>query len=69
MALAGTVLCKVDARKRPVRPGDLIVTAETPGCGMAGTIDSFEKTGAVIGKALDALDDGINAIPVFISHR
>jgi hypothetical protein len=69
VALAGTVLCKVDARKKPVRPGDLIVTAETPGCGMAGTIDSFNKIGTAIGKALDALDDGINVIPVFISHR
>ena len=69
VALAGTAFCRIDARKKPVRPGDLIVTAETPGCGMAGSIDSFEKIGTVIGKALDSLDDGINIIPVFISHR
>jgi len=69
VALTGTAFCRIDARKKPVRPGDLIVTAETPGCGMSGTIDSFDKIGTVIGKALDSLDDGINVIPVFISHK
>ncbi len=69
VALAGKVLCKVDARNSPVRPGDLIVTSNTPGCGMAGNIDSFEKIGTVIGKSLDTLEDGIGLIPVFVSHR
>ncbi|MBN1496341.1 MAG: hypothetical protein JXA07_06200, partial [Spirochaetes bacterium] len=69
VALAGTVLCKLDARKRPVCPGDLVVTSDTPGSGMAGTVDSFEKIGTVIGKALDALEEGIGLVPIFISHR
>ena len=68
VALAGRVMCKVDARNNPVNPGDLIVAANTPGCGMSGKIDSFEKIGTVIGKALDRLDDGIGIIPVFICH-
>jgi len=68
VALAGSALCKIDARKGPVNPGDLIVTSDTPGCGMAGTIDSFSKVGSVIGKALDRLDDGIGVIPVFITR-
>lgn len=69
VALSGSVLCKIDARKNPVRPGDLLVTSGTPGCGMAGKIDSFEKVGTVFGKALDSLDDGIGIIPVFITHQ
>ncbi len=69
LAITGKVFCKVDARQKPVRPGDLIVTSSTPGCGMVGVIDSFEKIGTVIGKALDSLEDGIGLIPVFISHK
>jgi hypothetical protein len=68
VALSGWVLCKVDARNRPIRPGDLIVTSETPGCGMAGEIDSFAKIGTVIGKALDGLSEGMGTIPVFVTH-
>ncbi len=68
VALAGRVMCKVDARKGPVNPGDLIVTSDTPGCGIRGKIDSFDKIGTVIGKALDRIDEGIGLIPVFITH-
>ncbi len=69
VALTGKVMCKVDARNRPVAPGDLIVTSNTPGCGMAGDIDSFSKVGSVIGKALDGLSEGIGVIPVFVSMK
>ncbi|MGV7929628.1 MAG: discoidin domain-containing protein [Spirochaetota bacterium] len=68
VSLAGRALCKVDARSRPIRPGDLIVTSETPGCGMAGEIDSFAKIGTVIGKALDGLSEGMGTVPVFVAH-
>ena len=68
VTLAGKTICRVDARENPIKPGDLIVTSETPGCGMAGRIDSFDKIGTVIGKALDSLDDGIGAIAVFVTH-
>ncbi|PKL16676.1 MAG: hypothetical protein CVV49_15005 [Spirochaetae bacterium HGW-Spirochaetae-5] len=68
VVLSGKALCKVDARNNPVKPGDLIVTSDTAGCGMAGKIDSFEKTGTVIGKALHGLADGIELIPVFVIH-
>jgi hypothetical protein len=69
VALAGTVLCKIDARKTPLRPGDPVVTSDTPGSGMSGTIDAFDKIGTIIGKALDSLDGGIALVPVFITHR
>ncbi len=68
VVLAGKALCRVDARNNPVKPGDLIVASDTAGCGMAGKIDSFDKVGTVIGKALDALDDGIGLIAVFVTH-
>ncbi len=68
VALTGTVLCRIDARQKPLRPGDPVVTSATPGCGMGGVIDSFDKIGTVLGKALDALADGIALVPVFISH-
>ncbi|MCP4130292.1 MAG: hypothetical protein GY754_04865 [bacterium] len=69
VVLAGKALCKVDARETPIHPGDLIVTSNTRGCGMKGTIDSFDKVGTVIGKALDRLEEGIGLIPVFITHQ
>jgi hypothetical protein len=68
VALAGKTLCRIDARNNPVKPGDLIVASETPGCGMKGKMDSFDKIGTVIGKDLDSLDDGIGLVPVFIVH-
>ncbi len=69
VVLAGTALCRIDAQKTPLRPGDLVVTSGTPGCGMKGAIDSFDKIGTVVGKALDSLDAGIGLVPVFITHR
>ncbi len=68
VALTGKVMCRIDARNNPVKPGDLIVTSSTPGCGMAGKLNSFEKIGTVIGKALDHMADGIGLVPVFITH-
>ncbi|MDY6933455.1 MAG: discoidin domain-containing protein [Spirochaetota bacterium] len=68
VALAGKVLCRVDARDRAINPGDMIVTSDKPGCGMSGEIDSFSKIGSVIGKALDGIDQGIGIIPIFITH-
>ncbi len=69
VSLAGKTMCKVDARENPINPGDLIVTSNTPGCGMSGKIDSFDRLGTVIGKALDRLEEGIGLIPVFIMHQ
>ncbi len=69
IALTGKILCKVDARQTPVKPGDLIVTSENPGCGMKGVIDDFSKIGTVIGKALAGLESGMDVIPVFIYHN
>lgn len=69
IALTGKVMCKVDARTHPIKPGDLIVTSATPGCGMKGEIDSFDKIGTVLGKALEGLSEGTGVIPVFLCHQ
>ncbi len=69
IVLAGKTLCRVDARKKSIKPGDLIVTSDTPGCGMSGEINSFDRIGSVIGKALDGLETGIGLIPVFVAHH
>jgi len=66
VALGGKVFCKVDARLNPINPGDLIVSSSTPGCGMKGTVDSFDKIGTVLGKALDSIQEGIGIIPIYI---
>jgi hypothetical protein len=68
ISLSGKAFCKVDARRDAVMPGDFIVTSGTPGCGMKGIVDSFDRIGTVIGKALDRLDDGIGLVPIFILH-
>ena len=69
VVLCGRTLCKVDAKNNPVVPGDLIVTSDTPGCGMKGNIDSFNKIGTVIGKALESLEGGVGTIEVFVMHQ
>jgi hypothetical protein len=68
VVLAGRALLRVDARKRKVKPGDLIMTSDTPGCGMAGDIQKPDAVGAVIAKSLDFLDEGIGLIQVFVFH-
>ena len=69
VALYGTVIVKIDARNSPVLPGDFIVTSATPGCGMKGTVDSFDKTGTVIGKALTGIREGVGTIKMIIARQ
>ncbi len=66
--LAGRALCKVDARSRPIRPGDLIVTSETPVGGMAGEIDSFAKIGTRYRKGARRAFRGDGDRTVFVAH-
>jgi len=68
LALVGRVLCKVDARQRPVRPGDLLVSSRTPGYAMGCPTDR-PKAGTVIGKALERLDKGTGLIQVLVTLR
>lgn len=66
MAMMGIVPTKVSAENGPIETGDLLVTAKTPGYAMKGT-DRDRLTGAVIGKALAPLAQGVATIEVLIS--
>jgi hypothetical protein len=66
VALVGKVFCKVDATKSPVEFGDLLTTASRPGHAMKAA-DPTKAFGAVIGKALKSLPDGVALIPILVS--
>ncbi len=66
VALLGKVYCKVDARDASVEVGDLLTSSSTPGHAMKVT-DHQHAFGAVIGKALRPLKDGLGLIPILIA--
>ncbi|HNX49532.1 MAG TPA: hypothetical protein PLS53_00905 [Thermoanaerobaculaceae bacterium] len=66
VAIAGRVYVKADARWSPIRPGDLLTTSDLPGHAMRAT-DRQLTPGAVIGKAMTALDRGTGQVLVLVS--
>jgi hypothetical protein len=66
VAMSGIVLCKVDASFGAIRPGDLLVTSETPGHAMRS---DDPVTGSVLGKAIQSLDVGTGTIRVLVTLR
>jgi len=66
VAFSGVVLCKVDASYGSVWPGDLLVTSPTPGHAMR---DEAPLPGTVLGKALEALEEGTGTIRVLVMLR
>jgi hypothetical protein len=66
MAMVGIVPTKVSAENGAIRPGDLLVTAFTPGYAMKGT-DRSRMLGAVVGKAMGSLDSGTGVIEVGVT--
>jgi hypothetical protein len=66
MALVGIVPVKVSAENGPIKPGDLLVASSTTGYAMKGT-DRGRMLGAVIGKALGALDSGKGVIEAVVT--
>jgi hypothetical protein len=68
VALMGKVWCFADAETGPIRPGDLLTTAMTPGHARRVT-EQARAFGAVIGKALSALPSGRGMVRVFVSPR
>jgi len=63
IALMGKVFCQVDADQGAIRPGDLLTTFSTPGHAMRAS-DAPRAPGAIIGKALAALDVGRGMIKI-----
>ncbi|MDY0883575.1 hypothetical protein ACFPL7_11505 [Dongia soli] len=68
IGLLGKVYCKADATLSAIETGDLLTTSPTPGHAMKAT-DPLKAFGAVIGKALRPLKDGLGVIPILISLR
>jgi hypothetical protein len=66
LAIVGIVPCKVSAENGAIRAGDLLVASSTPGYAMKGS-DRGRMLGAVIGKALEPLNDGKGTIQVLLT--
>lgn len=65
VAIAGKAFCKVNATPRAVKLGDLLTTSFTPGHAMKAD-DPGRAFGAVIGKALAPLEQGVGLVPVLV---
>jgi hypothetical protein len=57
VALNGRVYVMADASHGAIKPGDLLTTSDTPGHAMKVT-DSARAQGAILGKAMSALESG-----------
>jgi hypothetical protein len=66
VALTGRVYAWADAANGPIRPGDLLTTSETPGHLMKAT-DPARASGAILGKAMSALESGRGLVLVLVS--
>jgi hypothetical protein len=66
VALTGRVYVWADASDQPIQPGDLLTTANLPGHAMKVT-DYARAQGAIIGKAMSALDEGQGLVLVLVS--
>jgi hypothetical protein len=66
VALVGRVYCKADAKYSPIEVGDMLTTSFTPGHAMKVT-EPTRAFGAVIGKALAALNEGEGIIPILVA--
>jgi hypothetical protein len=74
VATTGRVRVKVDARRSPIKVGDLLVTSDVEGIAMKS--EPFEiagrrmhAPGTIIGKALEPLDKGTGEILVLLSMQ
>ncbi len=66
IALVGRVPVKASTENGPIRRGDLLVSASTPGLAMRGDASSV-RIGMVIGKAMSELDEGEGEVWVLVN--
>lgn len=66
VALSGRVWVRCDASAEPIRPGDLLTTAERPGFAMKAA-DPARAHGAILGKAMSTLEAGTGLVLVLVS--
>ena len=65
LALMGRVPVKATTENGPIRPGDLLTVASKPGYA-ARCASANECDGVIIGKALEALEEGDGKILVLV---
>ena len=66
VALTGRVYALADASCEPIKPGDLLTSANAPGCCMKAT-DATRTRGAVLGKAMTGLSAGRGLVLVLVN--
>lgn len=66
VALTGRVYVQADASNGPIRPGDLLTTASTPGYAMRVT-DHLRAQGAILGKAMTGLSERKGMVLVLVT--
>ncbi|MEO8260745.1 MAG: hypothetical protein ABI868_25595 [Acidobacteriota bacterium] len=66
VALSGRVYVQADASAGPIRPGDLLTTSDVRGHAMKAG-DPARAPGAILGKAMSALDRGTGLVLVLVS--
>jgi hypothetical protein len=66
VALSGRAYALADASNGPIRAGDLLTTASSPGHAMKAT-DPQRSQGAIIGKAMTSLERGRGLVLVLVS--
>jgi hypothetical protein len=66
IALVGKVFCKVDANYAAIEVGDLLTSSAMHGHAMKAS-DPMRAFGAVIGKAMAPLSEGVGLIPILIA--
>ncbi|MEM7307712.1 MAG: hypothetical protein AAF682_13620 [Planctomycetota bacterium] len=66
VAMTGRVYVRCSVEGGPIRPGDLLTTADLPGHAMRAT-DATRSNGAVLGKAMTSLDEGTGLVLVLVN--
>jgi len=67
LAIAGRVPTSVTTENGPIAVGDLLVASSTPGVAMRG--DPSVSVGAVVGKAMEPLSEGVGSIMAQVMLR
>ena len=66
VAISGRVYVQADATSAPIKAGDLLTTSKNPGHAMKVT-DHTRAQGAVLGKAMSALEEGTGMVLVLVT--
>ena len=66
VALTGRVYVQADASEHPIKPGDLLTTGSLPGHAMK-VVDPSRAQGAILGKAMTGLKNGLGLVLVLVT--